>query len=100
VVLSRPRMAREQEYNEWYDEVHLADVCSVPGFVGARRYGRSSAPVSHADMAPYLAIYEIDADDPASCIDELMARVGDGRIKLSEALQLDPAPLTGWYELR
>jgi len=42
----------EDELNSWYDEEHLAEVVSLPGFVRARRF--------HVDDAPlkYLAWYE------------------------------------------
>src|SRR3546814_7682746 len=38
VVRSNPVTGREDEYNRWYSERHLADVMAVPGFVSARRY--------------------------------------------------------------
>ena len=33
IVLSNPVGDRDDEYNRWYDDVHLPDVLSVPGFV-------------------------------------------------------------------
>ena len=38
LVFSNPVEGREDEYNEWYDNVHLRDVCNVPGVAGAKRY--------------------------------------------------------------
>lgn len=39
VVESRPAdPAREDEYNDWYTNTHIPEVCAVPGFVAARRY--------------------------------------------------------------
>ncbi|HET6951238.1 MAG TPA: hypothetical protein VFI47_12730 [Acidimicrobiales bacterium] len=102
VVQSQPSdPSREDEYNEWYGGTHLAEVCAVPGFVGARRYkvhggpaGGSGGP-SHA----YVAIYEIEADDLAAPMAELRARSASGQMQMSDAMQLDPPPVVTIYEL-
>jgi hypothetical protein len=97
VVHSRPSSPeREEEYNTWYDEVHLADVCAVPGVIGARRY-RLAGDESTSALPPYLAVYEIDCDDPQDAIDGIMAGATNGTIPLSDALQLDPPPVIGLY---
>lgn len=92
--------SREDEYNDWYTNSHLADVLSVPGFVGARRY-KLHAAVSGED-APvnrYLAIYEIDADDLTAPMAELRARSASGQMQMSDVLCLDPPPVVTLYEL-
>jgi hypothetical protein len=97
VVHSRPSSPeREEEYNKWYDEVHLPDVRAVPGIVGASRYKLAGDPSTSA-LPEYLAIYDIDCDDPQDAVDGIMAGVEAGRITLSDALQLDPMPVIGLY---
>ena len=63
LVMSDATPGDDDAYNAWYDEVHLADVLSVPGFVAARRF--VAVPSVHGELpaSRYLAIYEIDADD-------------------------------------
>lgn len=53
----------EEEYNRWYDEVHLPDLAAVDGILAARRYKvlRSNYPEEQA--TPYFAAYEIETDD-------------------------------------
>lgn len=47
----------EQEFNAWYDQEHIAALCSVPGVYRARRYrARQGSP-------RYLALYEFAAPD-------------------------------------
>ena len=29
---------REDEYNHWYDQIHIPDILKTPGFVRARRF--------------------------------------------------------------
>jgi hypothetical protein len=103
IVYSRPSdPAREDDYNDWYDNVHLREVCDVPGFVSARRYRVSdvqSRPQEHG-LPEYLAIYELESDDLQASVDELMARVADGRVKVTDALQTTPRALSTVYELR
>ena len=54
--------AREQEFNRWYEDVHIADILDAGGFHTAYRY-ESLDP--EATKAKYLAIYETDNIDPA-----------------------------------
>jgi hypothetical protein len=63
VVVSNPTPGNEAEYNRWYSEQHLPDVLRVPGFVAAQRFklGMDSA---NSLPGPYLAIYEMESDDP------------------------------------
>lgn len=67
VVHTRPVSEdKEDQYNEWYTEEHLADVVSVPGFGSARRFVLSETPAVEG-LPPngfkYMAIYELDTDD-------------------------------------
>jgi hypothetical protein len=102
VVQSRPSdPSRDDEFNEWYADTHIPEVCAIPGIVSARRYKVHDAGFVRADpSAPrYLAIYEIDTDDLADPLEELVTRAGDGRIAMSDVLQLDPPPGLTLYEL-
>jgi hypothetical protein len=101
VVLSSPSdPSREAEYNEWYDNTHLPEVCAIPGFVGARRFKVSDAGLMSVDPAApaYLAIYELDADDLATTCKELIVRSGDGRVQMSDVLSSNPGPSAILYE--
>jgi len=101
VVRSRPSSPdREAEYNDWYDNVHLVEVCAIPGFTGARRLKLSDKGLAAADPAefPYVAFYEMDADDLNAVLLELVTRVGDGRVVMSDAISMDPRPSMTLYE--
>ncbi|BAX94451.1 DUF4286 family protein [Mycobacterium shigaense] len=76
---------REQEYNTWYDEVHLSELVALDGFVSARRL----RPVD--GIGPYVAIYEIEGDDLKAVLDNMIASAG--QLTMSDALQLNPAPI-------
>jgi len=87
IVYTDPIPGREAEYNEWYDEVHLKEVLSVEGFVGAQRFALADAQIAGmADAAPcrYLAIYEIEAESAKDALDKLQA--ASATMNISDAL--------------
>ena len=87
---------QEAEFNHWYDKIHVPEICSISGFVSAKRYKLSgpSAPGTPA----YLAIYEIDADDPAAPLAEIKRRSAAGELSMSDTLQMDPTPIVALYD--
>ena len=60
--------AREQEFNEWYDNVHLPDVLSIPGIMRATRYENSNATEG---QGKFLAMYEIETDNAVQVLADL-----------------------------
>lgn len=76
--------ARENEFNDWYLYTHFHDILETPGLVQASRY-RNLKVEPRADEAKYLALYEIDADDPAAVVrqieqDDRAIRIPQGRM--------------------
>jgi hypothetical protein len=82
--LSNVRDGRHDEFNDWYDHVHLKDVLAVDGVIGARRF-----KLSGDDQWSYLALYDLDCNDPQRVVQELLSRAGTDRMPLSDAFDLD-----------
>lgn len=80
---------REEEYNDWYDEVHLAELVALEGIVSARRL----RPVN--GEGPYVALYEIEGDD----LEAVLAGMSGTKLTMSSALQLDPPPIPRLLEV-
>lgn len=55
--------AREQEFNDWYTNVHIPDVLETPGIIRGTRFQLASAPREGQPRAQYLALYELGTDD-------------------------------------
>ncbi len=55
--------AREDEFNAWYDKIHLPDVLETPGFVRATRYENTRPSEG---KGKFFATYEIETDDIGS----------------------------------
>ena len=83
IVLTNPVEGKEAEYNRWYDEQHVPDVCNVPGFVSAERFEL------HGDGDhKYLAIYNVETDDIDGAMADLGSRAGTDKMVMSDALDM------------
>ena len=82
---------RVEEYHKWYNDTHLAEICSVDGIVSARRFAPTDG------QGPFIAIYELDCDD----LDSVGQRLGEvgasGKMSSLEFLSMDPAPIPRVY---
>jgi hypothetical protein len=88
----------EDEYNAWYTDIHIPQIlAAVPAITGAQRFRLLSAHGQGADPAPYLAVYEIESDDPQSAVDLLGQAMAAGDVVMSDSVVvLGSAPL--WVE--
>lgn len=85
VVGTNATPGNDAEFNKWYDEVHIPEVCAIPGVTGAKRYEADSAAPGER---PYLAIYELETDDPNNVLAELAAQSAAGTLHMSPTLDL------------
>lgn len=85
VILSRPAEGREDEYNEWYQNVHLGEMVALDGIVSGRRYRRARV-LGERDSYPYLAIYDIETDDIDGVVRGLTQTAEQGRLTMSDAM--------------
>jgi hypothetical protein len=76
--------SREDEFNKWYDEVHIPDVMTTPGLVKASRY--MSEELGSYEGGKYLAVYEIETDD----IDKTMKTLSERVIEVFKKGRLSP----------
>jgi len=95
IVFTEPVIGREDEYNEWYDEVHLPEVLETEGFVAAQRFKVSDAQMTNMDSgvpARYLAIYEMEGDR----IEPILAALAAGADKMNMSEALDVSDANAW----
>ena len=95
VVFTNPVAGKEAIYNEWYTDVHLADVLKVPGIVAAQRFKLSDV---QRDAPPYpwqyVSLYEIETDDLNHTLAVLKERAGTSAMVISDAVAPERA---GWF---
>jgi len=75
---------READFNEWYLYTHHHDLLETPGLVQTHRYVNVD-PNYTQEEGKYLALYEIDAEDPAEVVrkileDDRNVRIPQGRM--------------------
>jgi hypothetical protein len=88
VVLSDAQEGREDEFNDWYSNEHLDDIVAMPGFRSAKRYRLKSLTMG-AFPNRYLAIYDMDAEDPDKAVEHMLALQGTPAMPISPAFNLD-----------
>lgn len=86
VVLSNAVEGLEDEYNDWYTNRHLNDVVAIPGFTSAQRFRYVGMSRASSPVRKYLAIYEVETDDPEAAIAELTSRSNTELMPLSPGL--------------
>lgn len=99
IAQSNAQPGREAEYTEWYDTHHIHDICSLSGVVSGHRYEVVPELFLGQPGSRYLAVYEIETDDPAAVLAELNQRARGGEFKMTDSI--DGASANLWmYELR
>jgi hypothetical protein len=89
VVFTNPVAGREDEYNDWYSNTHLAEVVGVPGFAAVQRF-RIENVGRIAPAHDYLAIYEMTAETPEAAAADLNTLMS-ADLTLSDAARSDDA---------
>ncbi|HXB90465.1 hypothetical protein [Mycobacterium sp.] len=82
---------READYHKWYNDTHLAEICSVDGIVSARRFAPTDG------KGPFIAIYELDCDDLDSVVQKLGELGASGKMSSLELLNMETPPIPKVY---
>lgn len=83
----------DEEFNRWYDEVHVPQLLELDGFLNVSRYRVADAQMGRS-VPPqrYVAMYEIEADDPQQALETLNAG--------QQHFEMTPLLVTGPREVR
>src|SRR5712691_10684939 len=65
--------SREDEFNHWYNDIHLPVILRLPHFVSATRYEIAKPAPGEGK---YVAVYELDTDDVESAASALAGDQG------------------------
>jgi hypothetical protein len=67
--------------------VHVPDMLAMPHILSGRRYQLVEPPSQAEPQAQYLALYELDTDNPQAALEQTLAEVGP---KLAAAGRMSP----------
>ncbi len=98
LVFSEPFVGQDEEFNSWYSGQHLEDLCALPGFTAAQRFTLHSVSMGTA-LNKYLAIYDLETDDPDGVIANMFAMRDTAAMPMSPAFNLDPTSVMLFEEL-
>ncbi|TDW68328.1 hypothetical protein EDF57_101206 [Novosphingobium sp. PhB55] len=84
IALTTPKAGREEDYHHWYDNNHLPELVNTFGMTGAQRYELVARLVGN-DSNPYLAIYDIETDDPMVLLGAIGKATAAGQLTQSDA---------------
>jgi len=93
VVTSSAVAGRDDEYNHWYDNQHIHDVCATPGIGKGQRWDAMPEVSPNAPPTAYLATYEITAENPQDALAEMMRRAEAGQMPMTDAIDLGSAQI-------
>lgn len=88
VVMSNPTEGRDEEYNDWYQNIHLPELLKLDGIVSAQRF-QQARNLREGDSYRYLAIYEIETDDVDAVIATLVQTAEAGGLNMSDAIDTE-----------
>jgi hypothetical protein len=94
LAMTTPVAGKEDVFHEWYQTTHLVEVSRLPGVKSAQRYGLV-AKMSGADTNPWLAIYDLELDDPQTFLSALGEATKSGKMTMTDAI----APGTAYTAL-
>jgi hypothetical protein len=88
IALTNAVEGQDEAFNDWYTNVHLADVLKLPGVMAAQRFRMSDTQHRPGPFEfGYMAVYEIEIDDVRTTLQELKKVSGTAKMPLSPALQ-------------
>ncbi|MGV9746017.1 hypothetical protein ACWDTG_13995 [Rhodococcus zopfii] len=77
---------RLEEFNTWYDEVHIPEVVALDRFVGATRLSPADA-----DGGPSVTLYELEGD-PQVAKANVHTAAAAKQLNMSDSLSYGPIP--------
>lgn len=87
IALTNAVEGRDDEFNDWYTNRHLADLMALPGVIAAQRYALSDYQrVDPPYPFKYCAVYEIETDDLPAVQKALKERANTPAMPISPAM--------------
>lgn len=88
VILSRAHDGCADEFERWYREQHLSDVCGVPGVIAGRLHRMDWQKTYEVDAPQWqlMTIYELESNDPAALVEHIRSLSGSAQMPGTDSL--------------
>lgn len=78
---------REDEFNSWYEKVHIPELFEYVSEISAATRYRGSDPSSGTPAESlYYNVFEVDADEPNDVLEKISSVAASGRFQLTDAM--------------
>jgi hypothetical protein len=77
---------REEEFNTWYDTIHAPQALGIPGIVACRRFKLAPTQILDSGLAPFIAVYEIEADKVEAVTNDVLELMKSGSFTTTELM--------------
>ena len=74
VMVNNTEPSKDAEFNRWYNDIHLPEVCATGAYYAATRFENADAG---PDEARYIAVYETDWDHPEEAFTSMQKQTGN-----------------------
>jgi hypothetical protein len=95
MTFSDPMKGKEAEYDDWYQHVHLPQVCGIPGIRSAQRFRLVETGDTEPTGPRNVAIYQLDGD-PQLVFGEMVAQARSGALERSTAIDQSSVSVRLW----
>ena len=87
IVFTNAVEGKDKEFNDWYQNTHLAQIVRIKSFVQAQRFRLHTSIVPGSpDSSRYMAIYDIETDDINAALGAMNDLAASGRMPLPESM--------------
>ncbi|MGI9292784.1 MAG: hypothetical protein ACR2PS_02285 [Pseudomonadales bacterium] len=90
--------AREAEFNDWYDKIHLPEMLALDGIQSAQRFRRERV-LGDRNSYGYLTLYDIETDDIDAVINNLTETAARRELTMSDAIDTAGTYAVAYEEL-
>lgn len=98
LVFSEPFAGREEEFDAWYTGRHLDDIVALAGFTSAQRFRLHGVSMG-TTLNKYLAIYDVETDDPDWVIENMFAHRDTPAMPIDPSFNIDATTVMLYEEM-
>lgn len=87
VVFTNAVEGKDKEFNDWYQNTHLAQIVSIKSFVQAQRFRfHTNIVPGSPNPSRYMAIYDIETDDINAALGAMNELAASGGMPLPDSM--------------
>lgn len=86
LIFTNAKPGQDAEFNLWYDEKHLPELVTLDAVAGGKRYDVFPGLGGQPAKFKYLAVYELEGDDPQAAASQILEAAQTGKLSPSDTV--------------